>query len=92
MPEMTDVQRAIAALKALTLGGIYNAPTEILLQFRDLTHHWSELAEERLKHHGATPAEHSPRYLASDRQSRDRHSKSARPSKRSFPKPLSDNH
>jgi len=36
MPEMTDVQRAIAALKALPLGGIYHAPTEILLKFRDL--------------------------------------------------------
>jgi hypothetical protein len=89
---MTDIERAIATLKALTLGGIYNAPTEILLQFRDLTHHWSELAKERLKQHGGTPAEHSPRYLAKDRQSRDRYSKSARPSKRSFPKPPADKH
>jgi hypothetical protein len=53
MPKkMTDMERAIAALQALTLGAIYHAPTEILLKFRDLTYHWSELAEERLKQRG----------------------------------------
>jgi len=42
------MQRAIAALDMLSLTDLQSADDAALRKFRELTHHWHELAKEQL--------------------------------------------